>query len=61
LILHSIVPKRLEVQLLECFAIICVLALAIVLPYGIKNSTKDKQRRIEKRAKALGLDLTFDR
>lgn len=46
---------------MEYLAILCVLSVVIVFPFGVKNSTKDKKRKIEKRAKALGLDLKFDK
>lgn len=38
----------------------CVLLL-VAVPFGIKGTVAARKERIEKRAKSLGYDLTFDK
>ena len=41
------------------YVIIGVVILIALLPFSIKNKLKDRQKQIEKKAKAMGVDLTF--
>lgn len=40
--------------------LLCVLVIASV-PFGIKGTVTERKARIEKKAKLLGYDLTFDK
>lgn len=40
--------------------ILCLLLIALSIPFGIKSSLAHKKKRIEKEAARLGYDLHFD-
>lgn len=39
--------------------ILCLTLMVIAIPFGVKGSVAAKEKRIEKKAKLLGYDLTF--